>query len=360
MAYRLRSGAFIGDTPVWVSGGGPRDAFEGAGQFGTQKYDYDVLGQKYDPALGGYSKGLRPGSVLDDSRDWKTTWLSVIGRGQGGPFFNPGQLGIGDSHEISDKHGMHQSDYHKLWGRRKYTTGQRQTSQYNPQTNKKGVAWEIIDWHAYDRDPRYKKWLTEQGKERFMTLDDITAAEDWMTGASDRRYQNELDELKAQLEMEKLKNEEWKKDTQPQTIDTGGAEAPVGGIWDSPTGQQQLAQMQQWQDQMAAQQYAQQAQMDAWNQQMGGWGNQMQGWGGQMGGWGNQMNQYGDQVQGWGDRQNAWLNRMEQQKISQMFGPRQGAYGVHSGKALQPWANRSWGPRGSFNRQGMRISNLNI
>ncbi len=364
-SYGTQGTAWENYSPKWTSGSGLYMHHQG---------DTDYLKEA--------------GWFLDKDTEWKTKWN-----------FKQGSTGGGNS--LQNAHNWGMTGGYQGWDgsrdrwarkdpgdRAAYTTGNWQKAyaggvgpmHKGSHTGLRGMALEQLDWDAYDKDIHYKTWLKATGKDQFKTLQDIKDAEAYIAGGAitGERHRNELAELKAQLEAEQLKNQQWQAQNTPQHIDTPGAEATVGGIWDTPTGQAQMQQMQDWQSQMSAwnqqnqaQQTAQQAQMAAWNQQnqsqMDAWGSQMGGWGNQMGGWGGQMsqhgdtiNQYGNQVQGFGDKQNAWLNAMEQQKISQMFGPRQGAYGVHSGKALQPYARRTWGPSGAFNRQGMRISNLNI
>jgi len=124
----------------------------------------------------GDTKNLKPW-YLDKERDWKTGW-SVRGPTpsnqnlQNANFW--GMTG-GYAGWSEDRDRWHKKD---PTGRAAYTTGNWQKAQFG----EKRMALEVLDWGAYDKDHLYKGWLKDQGKDRFESLEDIIAAEDWLEG----------------------------------------------------------------------------------------------------------------------------------------------------------------------------------
>ena len=124
----------------------------------------------------GDTKNLKPW-YLDKERDWKTGW-SVRGPTpsnqnlQNANFW--GMTG-GYAGWSEDRDRWHKKD---PTGRAAYTTGNWQKAQ----SGTRNMALEVLDWGAYDKDHLYKGWLKDQGKDRFESLEDIIAAEDWLEG----------------------------------------------------------------------------------------------------------------------------------------------------------------------------------
>ena len=176
------------------------------------------------------------GWYLDKDRDWKTKWDFGQGKSQYAQDWGMtgGYIGY---HEDRDRYAR--KDPSKL-DRAAYTTGRWMKGSAPGQGPKhkgyasplKGMALERLDWDAYDRDIQYKNWLKETGKEKFNTLQDILDAEGWLSGEaiSGKRHREELAELKAQLEQEKLLRERQLQGTTPKHLDTSQSPTPIGGV----------------------------------------------------------------------------------------------------------------------------------
>lgn len=187
---------------------------------------------------GGDLNALREsGWWLDPDRSWKTRWSFQTGKTHGGDsLYHANKWGMTGGYAGWDED---RDRYHRIepGDRAAYTTGKTMQG-YAPgigpshkgiKSGVGGVALQQIDWKAYDRDPQYKSWLKETGKERFNTLQDIYDAEEFIQTGS-KKHQNELAELKAQLEKEKLLREEMQRSNTPEKIDTSSSPQPVGGV----------------------------------------------------------------------------------------------------------------------------------
>ena len=110
------------------------------------------------------------------------------------------------------------------------------------------------------------------------------------------------------------------------------------------------------------------AQRADYSRQLGGLQGQIGGLQGQLSGYEGQIGGLQSQISGYQEREQAFkeaaLQDAQRSRVAASYGPGSGAgaKGVATGKWLQPQRQRlaSGGARGTFGRQGMRISGLNI
>ena len=128
------------------------------------------------------------GWKLDPERDWKTKWSFQQGKVHGGDsLYHANKWGMtgGYAGWSEDRDRYHRKDP-TTTDRAAYTTGKTMQGEAKGTTNRggslHGVALEQLDWGAYDKDIQYKRWLEDQGKDRFNTLQDIYDAEEWLMG----------------------------------------------------------------------------------------------------------------------------------------------------------------------------------
>ena len=219
----------------WLRNTGP-DTYWDVGTQGISAWDAPEGSAQYFTLHNIGDKQHENKTYLDRSRDWKTKWVPTGG----------GHGGFWDNYDWAN----------------------------NPLTNEWGTSWNleggdspqnleiyanVLDWDAYNRDPRYQQFAKELGFDQgYTTLDQIMQAENAMNDpAWSERAANEA----ARLELETAQYKQQLKDlaykqNMPQQIDIGGVEVPIAGIndyvsglrqqWDNRYNQQQQQFQQQW------------------------------------------------------------------------------------------------------------------
>tara|TARA_R100000458_G_C8230253_1_gene212163 strand:- start:49 stop:942 length:894 start_codon:yes stop_codon:yes gene_type:complete len=205
---------------------------------------------------------------------------------------------------------------------------------------------EIIDWEAYDKDPMYKGWLSDQGKEKFKTLDDIIQAEDWLIGGTKEKVaRDELNALKLKLEKEAT----WRAEIERMQADMYPTR---GNAFIQPIGQPQTPGITQADLDSAKASWQLQSQADlesARNQWRSQWetdkSNLEANW----------ARQKSDMEGAWGIERSRFLQDLAaggQRKVEGVHSP---GYGGPS-RRMGAWGS----PSGAFGRGGSRIENLNL